>query len=410
MIFKKIFSAFVSAAAAVAVVLPMFPVGASAEEYSCDSAVLKYKLNGSEVVITGFTKADSTVTIPAEIEGAAVTEISKDAFAECEGIVSLTIPDNLVKIGDNAFRGCRQLKSVYIGDSVTEIGSYAFSGCPSLNSFSIGSDNKSFSVKSGMLCSKDGSELIAYAGGSDAVIPISITKIGKAAFFSDTSLKSVKLPSKLKSIGDYAFSGCLSLKEVSIPSTVESIGAGCFMSCSSLERAVLGKSLKAVPNECFSMCTALVSVNFPESVTSVGESAFFSCGKLSGIEIPKTVKTIGKNSIGIHYDMISRSNAPFRDFYICGTTGSAVDKYCKSNKILLIDFENLPYGDVNTDGAVDSRDASLILSEYANTSTGRPVSFSYYQTLVGDYNCDGRINSVDASKVLSQYAMTATGH
>lgn len=399
----------IAALSAAVLIIPSIPLNAAAEEISCDSSVLTYTVNGSSAVITGYKSAGAIVTIPEVIGGLNVTEISSGAFSDCENAVTLTVPNSLVKIGEKAFENCRNLKTIYIGNSVSEIGSYAFSGCQSLESFTVGGLNSSFSVKNGMLCNSGGTELIAYAGAADASVPEGITSIGKAAFFSNSRIRSVSLPAGLVSIGDYAFSGCLNLKEISLPSTVKSLGTGSFMSCSSLEKAILSGGLSSVPNECFSMCTSLAAVNFPSGITSLGDSAFYSCGKLTGSEIPPTVKTIGSNAIGTHYDMISRKNAAFNGFYLSGTYGSAAEAYCKSNKIGFLDYNNLRYGDINGDGTVDATDASGILAEYAAVATGRTPSFTYVQTLLGDYNCDGTINAVDASCVLSYYASVATG-
>ena len=99
--------------------------------------------------------------------------IGKNAFYKCNKITSITIPDNVIKIGedafsecpietatipaiacehiknsalktvyiisgeniiDDAFRGCDSLISIIIPESVTSIGSYAFFGCSSLTS------------------------------------------------------------------------------------------------------------------------------------------------------------------------------------------------------------------------------------------------------------------------------------
>lgn len=66
-------------------------------------------------------------------------------------------------------------------------------------------------------------------------------------------------------------------------------------------------------------------------------------------------------------------------------------------------------GDVNDDGTVDSRDASMVLSEYARLSTGGSQSFSQEQWDRANVNGDNAIDSRDASLILSYYAYTATG-
>ena len=66
-------------------------------------------------------------------------------------------------------------------------------------------------------------------------------------------------------------------------------------------------------------------------------------------------------------------------------------------------------GDVNEDSTIDSIDATAILVEYANTSTGNKPTFTSSQVIAADVNKDGFVNSTDASKILAYYAESATG-
>ena len=63
-------------------------------------------------------------------------------------------------------------------------------------------------------------------------------------------------------------------------------------------------------------------------------------------------------------------------------------------------------GDVNRDGNVDSTDASVILEEYSNLSTGgNPM----YLKMLADFNEDGSVDSSDASAILRFYSSVSTG-
>ncbi|MBP5363265.1 MAG: hypothetical protein J6Y71_09640 [Ruminococcus sp.] len=70
----------------------------------------------------------------------------------------------------------------------------------------------------------------------------------------------------------------------------------------------------------------------------------------------------------------------------------------------------MPYnlGDVNEDGKVDAKDASLILVAYAKASTGGEDGFTEFQKLAAEVNGDGKIDAKDASFVLAYYAMVST--
>lgn len=69
----------------------------------------------------------------------------------------------------------------------------------------------------------------------------------------------------------------------------------------------------------------------------------------------------------------------------------------------------IPLGDVDNDGCIDSADASLILLAYAQLSTHGISQLSEEQALAADVDSDGCVDATDASAVLSYYSYTSTG-
>ena len=61
-----------------------------------------------------------------------VTSIGKEAFAFCDPLTSITIPDSVKRIGWKAFLDCESLEEIIIGNSVKGIGRHAFDGCDAL--------------------------------------------------------------------------------------------------------------------------------------------------------------------------------------------------------------------------------------------------------------------------------------
>ena len=59
-----------------------------------------------------------------------VTDIGDEAFLNCTGLISVTIPEGVTYIGESAFKGCRSLTSITIPNSVTEIEEYALIAAP----------------------------------------------------------------------------------------------------------------------------------------------------------------------------------------------------------------------------------------------------------------------------------------
>jgi hypothetical protein len=84
----------------------------------------RFRLQGGNVTITGYTGTGGTVTIPATINGNPVRAIGNGAFRNAR-LSSVIIPNNVRTIGQEAFRG-NQLTSISFPNSVTSIGLNAF--------------------------------------------------------------------------------------------------------------------------------------------------------------------------------------------------------------------------------------------------------------------------------------------
>lgn len=94
------------------------------------------------VSCVGYTEGlKGSVRIPGYVkvfgEMLEVTEIAAKAFKDNKKITSLTIPNEVCKIGNYAFAGCTKLKSFATGQSLTKIGAYAFQGDGKLKTLKI---------------------------------------------------------------------------------------------------------------------------------------------------------------------------------------------------------------------------------------------------------------------------------
>lgn len=63
--------------------------------------------------------------------------------------------------------------------------------------------------------------------------------------------------------------------------------------------------------------------------------------------------------------------------------------------------------DIDQNYTVNAVDASIVLTEYANTSIGKSGSFNVTQSYIADYNYDKKIDAIDASYILSYYAQNS---
>ena len=328
---KKLFGSLIALICVVACVL-LLPIEADA----ATSGYYTYWVsNGKAFISEVDTAISGDITIPSVLGGYPVTGISSEAFKNCTGLTSVTIPDGVTSIGSKAFYGCRSLTSVIIPDSVTDMSFGAFYGCTSLTSVPIPSSVTGIGDRSFYGCTSLTSvtipDSVTWIGGrafesctslTSVTIGNSVTTIGNYAFSDCSSLTSVTIPDGVTSIGSKAFYGCRSLTSVTIPNSVTNIGEDAFASCVRLQYSLYDNA-KYLGNDAnpyyalirptstsiascqihsdtvglsayaFEDCTSLTSVTIPNSVTNIGESAFDGCTSLTSANIPDSVTNIG---------------------------------------------------------------------------------------------------------------------
>ena len=244
------------------------------------------KAKQATVIEKSSGKYSGEVVIPASVEYegtiCSVESIGYQAFYNCSGLISVTIPNSVTSIGNYAFSSCSGLTSVTIPNSVTSIGSRAFQGCSGLTSVTIPNSVTSIGSCAFQKCS----------GLTSVTIGNSVTSIGFQAFLACSGLTSVTIPNSVTSIGRYAFGYCSGLTSVTIGNSVTSIEHGAFYNCSGLTLVAIGNSVTSIGEETFYKCSSLTSVTIPNSVTSVGYNAFEACSDLKSVTIGSGVKDI----------------------------------------------------------------------------------------------------------------------
>lgn len=191
-----------------------------------------------------------------------ITSIGSDAFANCGGLRSITLPETLTEIGNSAFAYCGNLSSINWPDSLTSIGNYAFDRCTSLVSIDL--------------------------------LHTKVSSIGNYAFYCCSNLASIAWPATLTSIGNNAFEGCTSLTSLDLSSTsLTSIGVTAFMYCKDLTSVTLPSGLTSIAYGTFSNCTSLAHVTLPSSLTDIEDNVFMYCSNLTYIDLPSSLISIG---------------------------------------------------------------------------------------------------------------------
>ncbi len=230
-----------------------------------------------------------------------LTAIEPSAFRGRKRLVKINLPEGLRRIGEKAFYGCISLESLTLPSTLCELGNSVFPVSyhywRSANAFTakmkeikVASGNPTFSSVDGILCSADGSTILACPCAypkSEITLPDTISTIAQEAFFLNDTLQKIHLPASVKRVERKAFGEAKKLETINMEN-VEVLEERAFADCSSL--MTISLSVKEIPSECFQYCSKLsyVALNGTEKI---GSSAFYGV-PLTAITFPETLKII----------------------------------------------------------------------------------------------------------------------
>ena len=189
---------------------------ASAAEQAADNPFRFSVLSDGTAQITHCNIREGNVTVPAEIDGRAVTEIGEMAFS-FSALTGVDLPDSLRAVGRQAFLNCRSLQSIRFPDSLTAIETGAFRDCTALADVTL-PDSLQY-VSGG-----------AFRGTPwlDAQ-PDGILYLGKTLWYVKGKYdKGLVIEDGTEMIADHAFDGCESLFSVTLPASVKRLKSSVF--------------------------------------------------------------------------------------------------------------------------------------------------------------------------------------
>ena len=170
--------------------------------------------------------------------------------------------------------------------TVTSVGSYSD---PVAGSLTLNGQAKV--VRGDMPSSLSGTIDIPMRYYLDNYRNFAITEIEDRAFYTFTSLKTVRGGEYIKKIGEKAFDTCWGLTTVNFPNLV-TIGTDAFYDCKLLSSFQMGNRLESIGFSAFGNCSALAGeISLPATLSNIGAGAFLNCTSLQGLFLNRTGTT-----------------------------------------------------------------------------------------------------------------------
>ena len=246
---------------------------------------------------------------------------------------SVTLPSNVVSIGDYAFYRCSSLASVTLNEGLLEIGDYAFaaesdytyadeaeSSLETVNlpstlttmgdgifAYDYALKNVNFATGS-QITSLPGTTFEGCTGLEAIQLPASLTEIagrtqtsygreGRGLFEGLTALKSVTFEegSRLVSIGAMAFADS-GLESIIIPSSVTTISYEAFAN-TNITTITIPRTVTIIDSYAFNGCRNLESVYINANITELMDYTFQSCTSLKILSLPASLQTISSTAL-----------------------------------------------------------------------------------------------------------------
>ena len=211
-------------------------------------------------------------------------ELADYAFTDCSNLEMATHGEKINRIGKGTFSGCSSLTSLTtsekttlsnvlcISKNVTTIDDYAFKGCSAIKNIIFMDSDEELKLGANYIYSNYyGNNGIGTPLFSDC--PLDSVYIGRnidynttkqygySPFYSNTSLRAVKITDLETEISDNEFYGCTNLQRVVIGDGVTTIGNWAFSGCQSLKFFAFGSQVATIGQEAFSDCASVIEIS-----------------------------------------------------------------------------------------------------------------------------------------------------
>lgn len=191
-------------------------------------------------------------------------------------------------------------------------------------------------------------------GFSNVVIPDTVTRINKSAFYG-CNMTFLTIGTSVEIIEDGAFASCKSLSEIIIPDNVKVLGSievsdnsgcGVFAECTSAKTISIGDGVEIVGDNCFNNCTYTTSWTIGQNITKIGRGAFNNCTQLTTFKFPENVEYVGESAFNCCTSLYSvtlnnkLTSLPNRIFNYCKITSLSIPKNVTEIKGNILSYYN----------------------------------------------------------------------
>lgn len=150
------------------------------------------------------------------------------AFAFCDNLTEISIPDSVEVIGDLCFAECKNLTNIHIGSGLKEciindnqdigfeiisLRNTVFVGCNGIEYITISEDNPYYNSKNNCNAIIETETNTLILGSSNTVIPSDVLYLSKDSF-NNRKLFEIEIPDSITDL-NYAFSNSTALEHIS---------------------------------------------------------------------------------------------------------------------------------------------------------------------------------------------------
>ena len=224
-------------------------VEARNREYKVATEFEFQKLDDGNWKITKYIGFDEeNIEIPSRIEDKKIVTVGESLFENNTTIKHVKIGDGIQVIENNAFAGCELVETISLPNTINKIGDFAF---------------KKTAI-------------------TEIIFPSSIAEMGKGVCYDCCNLEKATFPEGLSEIFDEAFYHCAKLENINIPQSIKRIGKRAFEGCRIYNSLNFHEGLEVIAESAFELkpqsdYKGRIKILLPKSLKLIEKDAFRNC-------------------------------------------------------------------------------------------------------------------------------------